>query len=75
MIPFDKKSPFDPSGIRLGTPAMTTRGMKEEEMKIIANLISETIKYKNDSLRLEEIKKQVLDLTSKFPLYPELNKL
>jgi glycine hydroxymethyltransferase len=54
---------------------MTTRGMKEEEMKIIANLISETIKYKNDSLRLEEIKKQVLDLTSKFPLYPELNKL
>ena len=75
MIPFDKKSPFDPSGIRLGTPAMTKRGMKEEEMKIIANLISETIKYKNDSLRLEEIKKQVLDLTSKFPLYPELNKL
>ncbi len=73
MIPFDKKSPFDPSGIRLGTPAITTRGMKEEEMKIIANLISETIKNKNDPLKLNEIKKQVLNLTSKFPLYSEMN--
>lgn len=73
MIPFDKKSPFDPSGIRLGTPALTTRGMKEDEMKIIASLISETIKYKDNQERLDEIKKQVLQLTSRFPLYPELN--
>jgi glycine hydroxymethyltransferase len=73
MIPFDKRSPFDPSGIRLGTPAMTTRGMKEDEMKIIAELINKTIENKNNEDALKKIRSQVLDLTSKFPLYPELD--
>ncbi len=73
MVPFDKRSPFDPSGIRLGTPAMTTRGMKENEMKIIAELINKTIENKSNEETLKRIRSEVLNLTSKFPLYPELD--
>jgi glycine hydroxymethyltransferase len=73
MVPFDKRSPFDPSGIRLGTPAMTTRGMKEDEMKIIAELINKTIESKNNEDTLKRVRSEVLNLTSKFPLYPELD--
>lgn len=68
-VPFDPRSPFDPSGIRLGTPALTTRGMKEEEMRIIAGWIDEAIKNWRDETKLTEIKKQVMELTKKFPLY------
>ena len=74
MIPDDSRSPFDPSGIRLGTPALTTRGMKEPEMKIIAKWIDEAIKNWQDENKLAEIKKQVIEMTKKFPLYPELQK-
>ena len=73
MIPDDPRSPMDPSGIRLGTPALTTRGMKEEEMKTIANWIDEAIKNHQDEKKLADIRGQVLELTKKFPLYPTLN--
>lgn len=64
-IPFDKQKPNIASGIRIGTPAMTTRGMKEEEMKKIAELIDRTISGEDK----EKIKEDVLKLTSKFPIY------
>ena len=64
-IPFDKQKPNIASGIRIGTPAMTTRGMKEEEMKEIAILIDRTINGEDK----EKIKEDVLKLTSRFPIY------
>lgn len=72
MIPDDPRSPFDPSGIRLGTPALTTRGMKEAEMEIIAEWINEAILNWNNEKKLAIIKQQIIDFTKKFPLYPEL---
>ncbi len=65
-IPYETKSPFVTSGIRLGTPAMTTRGMKEEEMELIGEFIFAALKnYQNES-QLEEIRGRVLELTKKF---------
>ncbi len=72
MIPFDTKSPFVTSGIRIGTPAVTTRGMKENEMKLIASFINRAINNIEDEQELYNIKKEVAELCSKFPLYPEL---
>lgn len=72
MIPDDTRSPFDPSGIRLGTPALTTRGMKEAEMKIIAGWIDEAILNHDNEEKLAAIKNQVREMTKKFPLYPTL---
>jgi len=72
MIPDDTRSPFNPSGIRLGTPALTTRGMKEKEMKIIAGWINEVITNHNNEEKLEEIKTKVIEMTKDFPLYPTL---
>ncbi len=72
MIPDDTRSPFDPSGIRLGTPALTTRGMKEEEMKIIASWIDEAILNNDKEEKLADIKNRVIKMTKKFPLYPTL---
>lgn len=72
MIPFDTKSPFVTSGIRVGTPAMTTRGMKEEEMKAIAGFINRVIEAPEDESVLESVKRDVVELCSKFPLYPEI---
>ncbi len=73
MIPFDMRSPFVTSGIRVGTPAVTTRGMKETEMLIIAELINKAIINSGNEKILSEIKEDVKDLCSKFPLYSELN--
>jgi len=67
-IPFDTRSPFITSGIRLGTPAVTTRGMKEEEMKIIADLLDKALGGDFEAHRAEIIEK-VDELTRKFPLY------
>lgn len=72
MIPDDPRSPFDPSGIRLGTPALTTRGMKESEMEIIAGMIEKVLMNHEDEKVLVQVKQEVKELTSKFPLYPEL---
>ena len=72
MVPFDKKSPFVTSGIRVGTPAATTRGMKEEEMKKIAEMIDRAIMNSEDDQKLDDIKKEVNALCAQFPLYPEL---
>lgn len=65
-IPFDPESPFVTSGIRIGTPAVTTRGMKEDEMKEIAKIIDLALDESNDR---EQVKDKVLELCSKFPLY------
>ncbi|MFH1947355.1 MAG: serine hydroxymethyltransferase [Candidatus Magasanikbacteria bacterium] len=72
MIPDDTRSPFDPSGIRLGTPALTTRGMKEAEMEIVADMIERVLMNHEDEEILAQVKQEVKELTSKFPLYPEL---
>lgn len=74
MIPDDSRSPMDPSGIRLGTPALTTRGMKETEMEIVADLINRVIMNFKDETVLAQIREEVRTLTAKFPLYPELVK-
>jgi glycine hydroxymethyltransferase len=70
-IPFDPESPFVTSGIRIGTAAVTSRGFGDEEMDEIASLIAFTLKNHEDEAKLEEAKKRVEDLTSKFELYPE----
>ena len=67
-IPFDTSSPFKPGGIRVGTPAVTTRGMKEEEMLEIADLVAEALNNRSDGGVIENMRKKVIDLTSRFPL-------
>jgi glycine hydroxymethyltransferase len=69
MIPDDPRSPMDPSGVRIGTPAITTRGMKEAEVKKIANWINATIENHRDKKVLDIIRKEVKVLCGKFPLY------
>ncbi|KQC07504.1 MAG: serine hydroxymethyltransferase [Candidatus Cloacimonas sp. SDB] len=71
-VPFDTRKPFVASGIRLGTPAVTTRGMKENEMKIIADFIKQVHENYQSEEILQEIKAQVKDFCSQFPLYSEL---
>ncbi|MHB8339070.1 MAG: serine hydroxymethyltransferase [Ignavibacteriaceae bacterium] len=73
MIPFDIRSPFVTSGIRVGTPAVTTRGMKEKEMEIIAEFINKAISNSGNEKVLSEIKEDVKNLCLAFPLYSELN--
>lgn len=73
MIPDDTRSPMDPSGIRLGTPAITTRGMKENEMREIAKWIDRAISNHADEISLSSIRSEVLNLTLKFPLYHNLS--
>ena len=70
-IPFDTKGPRITSGIRIGTPAVTTRGMKEEEMKIIARAISDTLKNMENDRRLAEVREEIGSLCERFPLYSE----
>ena len=72
MVPFDQRSPFVTSGIRIGTPAVTTRGMKEKEMKQIAEFINDAINNFDNDLRLEEIRNDVKSLCTNFPLYSGL---
>lgn len=74
MIPDDPRSPFDPSGIRLGTPALTTRGMKEAEMEQIADMIDTVLNNTTNDAKIAEVREAVTALTKQFPLYPELSK-
>ena len=70
-IPFDPNPPLNPSGIRLGTPALTTRGMREKEMRQIAGWIARVLRAPRDTAVLEGVRRQVLELAEAFPLYPE----
>lgn len=72
MVPFDTKSPFVTSGIRVGTPAVTTRGMKEADMVQIVDFIDKAIKNADNEEVLKSISVEVNQLTAKYPLYPEL---
>ncbi|MDW8434244.1 MAG: serine hydroxymethyltransferase, partial [Aquificaceae bacterium] len=74
-VPFDPLPPTKTSGIRIGTPAMTTRGMKEDEMRLIARLIAKVIENPKDDARIQEVKEQVIELCNQFPLYPELKEV
>jgi glycine hydroxymethyltransferase len=68
-IPFDTNPPMKPSGVRIGTPALTTRGMKEAEMTQIGRWIAETLLHRTDAALLSNVRKQVLELCEAFPLY------
>jgi glycine hydroxymethyltransferase len=70
-IPFDTNPPMKPSGIRIGTPAVTTRGMKEAEMRQISHWIAEALDHRTDAAVLAKIRKQVLGMAEEFPLYAE----
>jgi glycine hydroxymethyltransferase len=70
-IPFDTNPPMKPSGIRIGSPAVTTRGMKEREMQQIGHWIAEALHHRTDAAVLGRIRKEVLDLCEAFPLYAE----
>src|SRR5258707_15141317 len=69
MVPFDTQSPFVTSGIRVGTPAVTTRGMKEKDMVRVVELIDETLKRPDDQKHLKSVKKKVNGFVKRFPLY------
>jgi len=70
-IPFDTNPPLKPSGIRIGSPAVTTRGMKEPEMRQIGHWIAEALNHRTEAAVLSKIRKQVLVLAEEFPLYAE----
>ena len=73
-IPYDTNPPMKPSGIRIGTPALTTRGMKEPEMRVIAGWIAQALEHRADAPKLQQIRGQVLEMAEKFPLYGWLRK-
>jgi glycine hydroxymethyltransferase len=73
-IPYDTNPPMKPSGIRIGTPALTTRGMKEPEMRVIAGWIAQALAHRTDAAKLRQIRGEVLEMAEKFPLYGWLRK-
>jgi glycine hydroxymethyltransferase len=74
-IPYDPQKPFIASGIRIGTPALTTRGMKETEMKIIAGVIDKVLSNVDDEKVYETVRGEIKTLTDSFPLYKERRKI
>ncbi|MDD5043257.1 MAG: serine hydroxymethyltransferase [Patescibacteria group bacterium] len=75
MIPYDTRKPMDPSGLRVGTAALTTRGLKESEMEIIGEMMAKIIKNPNDEAIKTEVRNQVKEITEKYPIYPDLSYL
>ncbi|MEA1928454.1 MAG: serine hydroxymethyltransferase, partial [Candidatus Auribacterota bacterium] len=73
LIPFDPSPPSKTSGIRLGTPAVTTRGMKEKEMNLIGNWIGEVVENIDDDKTIERVKRETAELTAEFPVYPGIS--
>ena len=71
-VPFDDKSPFVTSGIRVGVPAVTTRGLKEPEMETVVSLIDRVIAHPDDEKTCRDVRGEVKGLMQRFPLYPEL---
>jgi glycine hydroxymethyltransferase len=71
-VPNEKQSPFVTSGIRIGTPAITTRGMKEPEMKVIGSLINEVLTHLDDQTMSKKVREQVREVCKKFPLYEDI---
>ncbi len=71
MVPFDKRSPFVTSGIRVGTPALTTRGMKEKEMEVIASIINKAVSSFENEKTLNDLQEEVKKFTASFPLFAE----
>jgi glycine hydroxymethyltransferase len=71
-VPFDDKSPFVTSGIRIGVPAITTRGMLEKDMAFVAGVIDKIITNPDDTAIIEQVKGDVVAFMQQFPLYPEL---
>jgi glycine hydroxymethyltransferase len=69
MVPFDSRSPFQTSGIRLGTPAITTRGVKEDVIPVIVSLIDEVISNIEDKVVIEKVRKQVNELMNTYPMF------
>jgi glycine hydroxymethyltransferase len=67
-VPFDPRSPFDPSGIRLGTPALTTRGMKDKEMKQVAAWIERAVQDSSSDEKLADIHTEITEFTKDYPL-------
>lgn len=74
MIPFDPEKPMVTSGIRLGTPALTTRGMKEKEMSLVADAIDAALTYRGEKTVMDRVASTVKDLAGSFPLYPEMER-
>ena len=72
MVPFDERSPFITSGIRIGTPAITTRGMTQDDMVKIVTLIDTIIDNPNNEDNIVNVKAEVNDLCNSFPIYSEL---
>jgi len=71
-IPYDPQKPFIASGVRIGTPAITTRGMGEGEMDEVAALIDEALKARSDDAALARVKEGVASLCRRFPIYPDI---
>jgi glycine hydroxymethyltransferase len=69
MVPFDSRSPFLTSGLRVGTPAITTRGLKEEHMGIIVSLIDEVISNIDNEIVIKKVGDKVVDMMKSFPLF------
>jgi len=71
-VPFDKRGPKVTSGLRLGTPSLTTRGMKETEMKVVAGLLKNVLENPNDEKTLQDTRSTVMELCRSFPIYRDL---
>jgi len=72
MVPYDPRKPMDPSGIRLGTPALTTRGFKEKDMAVVGDVIAQAIHNPKKEIVKEEVRNKVKELTQKYPIYTDL---